>query len=1325
MKKITILLFSLFSFYLIKAQVLTEQKVLPQPSLNVNFHGAVVAVDGNRLVASSDLTVIEKHHVRSFDLENNVWVQNYIVEKDNNEWEPEIYYDLEKNQNGFGTELDIDGEWLIVGAKHWFGIIDEHDYSNGNLFIYKRNGTDWEEHSTLWLNDQNPNTLNYGKCISIQDNWLFVGASGKYQDGTTTTVGAVYIYKYDEINDEWDYFERLTPPNPVSNESFGAQLKVDNDKLIVTSYYKTLNGNVRAGEVYFYHYAANTWNNRQSFSLDATPANGYFGKVASLSGDYAFASFRENYTDKVKVFKHDGAQWNVLQDISLGAGVDLNGGAMSGNFIAVTDHESWYGGSNTGVAYLLELDNNTWALNQAITPSDGASADQFGIDVYLKGGKLAIGSIYHDDPSTSTGAVYVYTGFVDEPELNADFSIDPLLSPATTVVQYTDASTVTNTAIVSWSWDFDDDGIEDSDDQNPSHQFASAGNYPVTLTVSDGTIQSSTTKWVSHLSASNEDCLAYIPFAGTETNGQGIAGWNTDATADEAEKTGHLIYPPDHVAYHYLASRDYADIDGDANAAMSGNAPMVNWPNLAQALTDNGKTYEDLEISFGLMTLGPDVQNQDWTLNGVIETRKYRGGTFYIKLNGEDIITGDMPVLDMTIRYFSITGGKDEIDGETEFAIPMDNSAESSATAQAIAEAFMEDCEFSSIKLFFASIQPGIQMEFEANGRDGGFFDAEQAFLLRSCDCNAINADAYKYVFTKTNNYVNLGVNVSGGDGSYTFAWSPANDLVDSTMQNPSLWAVTDGTYKIQVVDGDGCRDEDSLDVIIIPNETSIWNGKGDWTDANNWSDNVLPANDAPVYIQSGTITVNQDVDVATFYADSTVLVKINEDATLSADSILQSDTTAIFSLYSFGSQAGNLVCNTPGVLANVSRKFTKDKWHYFGLPISGTHSANEFFGNFYIAQWNESNAIDAAWDFLFAESSLTVGQGYAAYYSRSTDNDSTVTYSGILNTGDVEITTEYSNMEKGWNLISNPYPCTIDWETVNSSLTNVNDAIYLWDPSLNGGDGAYATYVGGESTNGQTQYIPAGQGFFVRSSDAGGKVNVANAAKVINEVPFKNQVLSPVIKLGITSKSGMKDETIIRIMDESTNEFDGHLDAYKLIANNSAPVIYSNDGFDKYTINTLPGDYLETIIPIQIELKESGMHTLNMLEASANIDGLKIELKDGEANKSVQLNSEVFNIEGNAGQQFNLDLHITKTSTDAVNTDLNQIYAQIINGKLNVHGLGKGISKIKIYNVNGQLVHSSNSASMKIEVDVPKGIILVNIVNSQGVAFSEKLMVE
>ena len=51
-----------------------------------------------------------------------------------------------------------------------------------------------------------------------------------------------------------------------------------------------------------------------------------------------------------------------------------------------------------------------------------------------------------------------------------------------------------NTTITSWEWDFDNDDIIDSEEQNPVWTYTEGGVYTVSLTVSDGTIFDTETK---------------------------------------------------------------------------------------------------------------------------------------------------------------------------------------------------------------------------------------------------------------------------------------------------------------------------------------------------------------------------------------------------------------------------------------------------------------------------------------------------------------------------------------------------------------------------------------------------------------------------------------------------------------------------------------------------------------------------------------------------------------------------------------------------------------------------------------------------------------
>jgi len=94
------------------------------------------------------------------------------------------------------------------------------------------------------------------------------------------------------------------------------------------------------------------------------------------------------------------------------------------------------------------------------------------------------------------GKVICFSGGMVVPQqvnITANFTATPLSGTAPLQVQFTDLSTVENTTINSWQWDFDNDGAIDSTIQNPLW-FYDPGIYSVSLTVSDGHISDTETK---------------------------------------------------------------------------------------------------------------------------------------------------------------------------------------------------------------------------------------------------------------------------------------------------------------------------------------------------------------------------------------------------------------------------------------------------------------------------------------------------------------------------------------------------------------------------------------------------------------------------------------------------------------------------------------------------------------------------------------------------------------------------------------------------------------------------------------------------------------
>lgn len=78
-------------------------------------------------------------------------------------------------------------------------------------------------------------------------------------------------------------------------------------------------------------------------------------------------------------------------------------------------------------------------------------------------------------------------GAVESFDLVSDFIADITLGEPPLTVQFTDLSVSYNdNDIFSWDWDFNGDGVIDSNLQNPEWMYTELGDYSVTLTISDG-----------------------------------------------------------------------------------------------------------------------------------------------------------------------------------------------------------------------------------------------------------------------------------------------------------------------------------------------------------------------------------------------------------------------------------------------------------------------------------------------------------------------------------------------------------------------------------------------------------------------------------------------------------------------------------------------------------------------------------------------------------------------------------------------------------------------------------------------------------------------
>ena len=153
-----------------------------------------------------------------------------------------------------------------------------------------------------------------------------------------------------------------------------------------------------------------------------------------------------------------------------------------------------------------------------------------------------------DGTITDMGTYYFHQGEF----ISADFSGDPLSGTIPLEVQFTDFSTG---SITEWEWDFDNDGVIDSNEQNPLFFYEQIGNYDVALTITDGFDEDTEIK-INYIAVSES---LHADFEGSPINGEfplevqftdissgNIIGWmwdfENDGIIDSNEQNPLFIY---------------------------------------------------------------------------------------------------------------------------------------------------------------------------------------------------------------------------------------------------------------------------------------------------------------------------------------------------------------------------------------------------------------------------------------------------------------------------------------------------------------------------------------------------------------------------------------------------------------------------------------------------------------------------------------------------------------------------------------------------------------------------------------------------------------
>jgi len=405
-------------------------------------------------------------------------------------------------------------------------------------------------------------------------------------------------------------------------------------------------------------------------------------------------------------------------------------------------------------------------------------------------------------------------------------------------------------------------------------------------------------------------------------------------------------------------------------------------------------------------------------------------------------------------------------------------------------------------------------------------------------------------------------------------------------------------------------------------------------TGATNWYELTVNKSPGGVTVVSGAQNIHGilDLDQGTFTSGG--LVTLISDATSTGQ--MDDIGTATFS--------GDLT---------VQRRIAKTLQSFLSLgsPVSGTTLASwqddniiytgdgpgtftgadfETFG-WHNTYWYDEGAADGVMNNGFTKATATsqsvgASNDYKAFHIYTDAVTYNLDVTGAPNTGAINIPLQYDGAfagnQAGWNLIANPYPCTIDWESIHGGgLGTLIDGYFVYNDGLSN----YDYYDGGVNAGlvAATQFIPHTQGFWVRSTGLT-TLALTEADKNTTDQAFYKSSLTNLMRIGLAGNVNTFGDAAVLIEGNNyTVDYDAEVDVQKFTTLNpdNAPSLYTvtPDGYD-VCFNKIPSVSVSIPLVAKAGTIAQGDYTLSFDIPTEFMLGACMTLEDLHTGNTVDL---------------------------------------------------------------------------------------------------------
>ncbi len=435
------------------------------------------------------------------------------------------------------------------------------------------------------------------------------------------------------------------------------------------------------------------------------------------------------------------------------------------------------------------------------------------------------------------GGTMIYTSIdIDfseyQNDINANFSATPTFGVAPLSVQFNDISTYISNPITTWEWDFENDGIIDSYEQNPSYTYLYQGVYTVKLTVGNG-IETNTEIKPSYINVDNPVSSDFeaTPLSGfepldvqfTDISSGNITNWEwdfeDDGIIDSYEQNPVYTYPApgDFTVTLTVSDGTYQDTE------IKDDYIEVSGP-LADFVADITSGYVSLEVQFTDQSIG-NITSWEWDFDndGTIDSNEQNPsytysetGEFTVSLTVSNVNYSN---IETKIEYIEVLNPIAFFEADQTFGyIPLDIQFNDLSLGNIDtwewdfdSDGIIDSNEQNPIYTYTNADTFSVALTvYTADYSDTQTID-EFIVTLDHVDCD--------FIATPLNGIIPLEVQFTCNSiGSISqWEWDFNNDgMIDSTEPNPTCTYSNPGNYSVRLLVTDGTEEDYELKLDYI-----------------------------------------------------------------------------------------------------------------------------------------------------------------------------------------------------------------------------------------------------------------------------------------------------------------------------------------------------------------------------------------------------------------------------------------------------------------------------------------------------------------------------